>query len=115
VKYLTIAILLMLTMRLPATSAQATDRITVLADTPGSCLKWIYIAEPELKRKKIDLTQYRFRVDEDKDVVYVIFTLLESRRALARARDKLGRDIETGYEIEIDKRTSKIIASYYER
>jgi len=87
-----------------------TMKLEVTAELPGSSLKWIHIAEAEFDRRKLDLDKYRVSVIEERDTVVVILTGLKQPR---NSIGSLGPDL--GYEVEISKRTRKVVRSNYVR
>jgi hypothetical protein len=95
------------------TSGVATAKISqshIMAEMPGSSLKWIHIAEVEFRREGLDLDKYRVSVIEEKNSVVVILTGLKSPKGV---RGSMSPD--PGYEVEISKRELKILHSNYVR
>jgi hypothetical protein len=82
----------------------------VLAEFPGSTLKWVYAAEDELKRKQLNLERYRVSVVEEDVSVTVILVALDAPR---NAMGNLGKT--PGYEVEISKTDLKVLKSHYIR
>ena len=82
----------------------------VVAEFPGSCLKWIRAAEPEFQRKQLDLDKYNISVVEQGNSVVVI---LSSPGSPKGARGSIGA--HPGYEVEVNKRDLKVLRSNYVR
>jgi hypothetical protein len=82
----------------------------VLAEFPGTSLKWIHAAEPVLQEKKIDLDKYTISLLEQADSVTVI---LKSGDSAPGGRGSTGKD--PGFEVEISKKDLKVLRSNYVR
>ncbi len=108
-KILIIAILLGSTLIGSAAMTQ-TGQLGVDAELPGKSLKWIHIAEPQFKREKLDLDKYTVPVFEADDYVAVILTSFDAPR---RSRGSAGT--YPAYEVQISKKTMKIISASYTR
>ena len=80
------------------------------AEFAGSFVKWILAAEPEFRRRDIDLDHYVVLMLEEKDLV--IFSL-RSLDSVENGRGSSGSF--PGFEIEISKEDSRVIRSYYVR
>jgi hypothetical protein len=92
-----------------ASMAQSSAERTV-AKFPGSYLKWIRVAEAEIHRKHLNLDNYIVSViDEDENVAVCI------KSADAPEGSKGSGGSHVGYEVEISKRDSKVVRSYYLR
>jgi len=77
---------------------------------PGPYLKWIHLAEDEFQRKHLNLDNYNVSViDEDKFVTVYI----KSSDAPEGSKGSGGSQV--GYSVEISKKDSKIVKSYYLR
>jgi hypothetical protein len=82
----------------------------VIAEFPGSSLKWIEAAEPEFHRRNLDLGNYIVSVVDHGDSVIVA---LSSPDQPAGARGSVGK--YPGYEVEISKKDMQIVRSNYVR
>jgi hypothetical protein len=82
----------------------------VLAEFPGTSLKWIRAAEPVLQEKKLDLDKYTISLLEQADSVTVI---LKSGDSGPGARGSTGKN--PGFEVEISKKDLKVLRSNYVR
>ena len=82
----------------------------VLAEFPGTALKWIHAAEPVLQEKKLDLDKYTISLLEQGDSVTVI---LKSGDSVQGARGSTGK--YPGFEVEISKKDLKVLRSNYVR
>lgn len=87
-----------------------TNQSNVVAELPGSSLKWIHIAEGEFAREGLDLNKYQVSVVEEKSSVVVMLTGLKPPRA---ARGSVGPD--PGYGVEISKKDHKVLRANYVR
>jgi hypothetical protein len=92
-----------------ASMAQSIAPRTV-AKFPGACLKWIHVAEVETHRKNLNVDNYIVSVVEEDEFVTVI---LKSADAPEGSKGSGGSHV--GYEVEIRKRDSKVMRSYYLR
>jgi len=72
---------------------------------PGSSLKWIHIAEKEFKKRQLDVDKYTVIIVEEDSSVTVILEPPETD----------GIRGPVGYEVEICKKDSRVIGSYYSR
>lgn len=108
-KILAIAMLLGSTLIGSAAMTQ-TGQLGVDAELPGKSLKWIHIAEQQFKREKLDLDKYTVTVFEEEDSVAVILTSFDAPK---RSRGSAGT--YPAYEVEISKKTLKIIRANYTR
>ncbi len=100
------------------TSGVATAKISrsrVVAEMPGSSLKWIHIAEGEFARKGLDLDRYRVSVVEEDDSVVVILTGLKSPKNVRGSRVVGSVGPDPGYEVEISKKDLRVLRSNYVR
>jgi hypothetical protein len=87
-----------------------TSQSRIETQMPGSSLKWIHIAEHEWERKEFDLDKYRVLVVEEENSVTVIL------RGLNEPKGTLGSiGPDPGYEVEISKKTYKVLRSNYVR
>jgi hypothetical protein len=85
--------------------------LVVLAEFPGSSLKWVHIAEPVFQQKKLEIDKYTVTVvDEGGDSVTVILTELGLPDTVRGSGKKY-----PGYEVEISKKDGKVLDSYYSR
>jgi hypothetical protein len=82
------------------------------AQFPGSVLKWIHIAEKEFAKHHLDESQYVVRVWERQDSVTV---LLKNPGHENDLRTKGDPGPLPEYEVEIDRRTLRVIHANYER
>jgi hypothetical protein len=108
-KILAISILLGSTLIGSAAMTQ-TGQLGVDAELPGKSLKWIHIAEQQFKREKLDLDKYTVTVFEEDEHVTVILTSFDAPK---RSRGSAGT--YPAYEVEISKKTMKIIRANYTR
>ena len=82
-------------------------RLNVVAEFPGSYLKWIHIAESEFKQARLNLDDYKIVVlDEDESIIVFIVSLVLPGDPGA---------VKPAYEVEINKKDSKILHSNYAR
>jgi hypothetical protein len=102
---LAIAILLALTVGGSVGMAQE-SQATMSGNIPGSALKYIRIAERVFAQKKINVDDYIVVVREEEDKVTVYL------RDPAQSKDTRGGG---GLAVDIDKKTKKVIKSYYTR
>lgn len=82
----------------------------VVAQLPGHSLKWIEAAEPEFRRRNLDVSNYIVSVVDRPDSVIVA---LSSPDQPEGARGSVGK--YPGYEVEISKKDMKILRSNYVR
>jgi hypothetical protein len=82
----------------------------VVAQFPGSTLKWIEAVEPEFRRRNLDLNNYIVSVVDHRESVVVA---LSSPDQPEGARGSVGK--YPGYEVEISKDGMKILRSNYVR
>jgi hypothetical protein len=108
-KIVAIAILLGSTLIGSAAMTQ-TDQLGVDAELPGRSLKWIRIAEREFARQGLDLDKYTVTVFEEDDSVSVILRAVDQPRNVRGSGGSY-----PGYEVEINKRTKKIVRANYVR
>jgi hypothetical protein len=92
------------------TSMAQSNSQKVIAEFPGSTLKWIEAAEPEFHRRNLDLSNYIVAVVDYGDSVIVA---LSSPDQPAGARGSVGK--YPGYEVEISKNGMKILRSNFVR
>ena len=86
------------------------NSLKVLAEFPGSSLKWIRVAEPEFEREKLDLNKYTISVVDEGDSVAVML------RAADIPKGARGNTAGyPGYEVEISKKDLKVLQSNYTR
>jgi hypothetical protein len=74
------------------------------AEFAGSCVKWILAAEPDFKRRGIDLDHYIVSVLEEKDSVTISLRAFDSRQNVRGSSGSF-----PAYEVEISKKDSKIV------
>lgn len=84
----------------------------VMAEFPGSSLKWVRIAEPEFEQRKLDLDNYTITVVEEDDSVAVILRSPETV-GVPGLRGSTGKF--PGFAVEISKKDRKVIRSNYVR
>jgi len=77
---------------------------------PGVYLKWLRIAEVEIRRKNLDADNYVISVVERAETVTVIFRAVDAPEGT-----KGSGGSHPGYEVEIKKKDSKIVRSNYVR
>jgi hypothetical protein len=87
-----------------------TDDLGIVAQLPGSSLKWIHIAEREFERAGLDLDKYKIIVVEEDNSMIVILKGLNEPKVV---RGSIGQ--YPGYEVEIGKKDLKVIRSNYVR
>jgi len=92
-----------------ASTAQ-TSGTKVIAEFPGTALKWVHAAEPEFERRNLDLAKYNVSVVEERDSVTVALALLDAN---PHARGSSGS--YPGYAVEIGKKDLRVLRSYYVR
>ena len=102
-RILAILILLSPTVIGSAQESQA----TINGNIPGSALKYIHVAERVFARKHINVDAYLVKVFEEGDIVAVILKDPEKE-----ARGVRGGG---GLEVEISKKTMKVIKTGYSR
>jgi hypothetical protein len=83
----------------------------VLAEFPGSSLKWIRVAEPVFIRESLDLDKYTIGVIDYGETVVVSVTILRNDVELRRGHPPA----PPGYEVEISKKDMKVVRSNYIR
>jgi hypothetical protein len=88
--------------------SQTTGPTTVTL--PGAYLKWLHIAETEIRRKNLDADNYVVTVVVREETATVIF---KSADAPEGAKGSGGS--HAGYEVEIKKKDSKVVRSNYVR
>lgn len=84
--------------------------MAIVAQIPGHRLKWIEAAEPEFRRRNLDVNNYIVFVDDAPDSVIVS---LGSPDQPEGARGSAGT--YPGYVVEISKKDMKILRSHYVR
>ena len=105
--WVTVLVISILTLR--ELFAQSTSR-TVIAEFAGSSLKWIHAAEPEFRRRNLNLDKYTVSVLERDDSVTVILSPPDAVKAA------LGSSASyPTFEIEIAKKDMKVVRSNYVR
>jgi hypothetical protein len=62
--------------------------LEVVAQFPGSSLKWIHIAEPEFQQKHLDLDNYTVTVAEHEDSMVVMLTSSDSKEGYRGGRER---------------------------
>jgi hypothetical protein len=80
------------------------------AEFAGSFVKWILAAEPEFKRRGIDLDHYIVSMLDEKDSVTISLRSFDSTET---SRGSSGSF--PGFEVEISKKNSKVMRSNYVR
>jgi hypothetical protein len=76
------------------------------AELPGKSLKWIHIAEPVIARKKFNVDNFTVHVFEEEDKVTVYLTDL-NQPSTTRGGG--------GLNVEISKKSKKVLRTYYSR
>jgi hypothetical protein len=84
--------------------------LRVVAEFPGSYMKWIRAAEPEFQRKQLDLDNYNISVVDQESSVVIVLT---SSDASKEGRGSTGT--HPGYEVEVNKKDQKVARSNYVR
>ena len=82
----------------------------VLAEFPGTSLKWIHAAEPILQERKLDLDKYTISLLEETNSVTVILKSIDSAPG---SRGSTGK--KPSFEVEISKKDLKVLRSNYVR
>jgi len=82
----------------------------VIAEFPGSSLKWIRVAQPEIERQRLNLDKYTVVVTEERDSVTV---MVEAPDIVKGARGNASAFPE--YAVEVSKKDLKVVRSYYIR
>src|SRR4026209_2218664 len=100
-----IVILLALTVSGSVGMAQD-DRATMNGNIPGSALKYIRIAERVFAEKKINVDDFIVAVREEEDTVAVYL------KDPNKPKDERGGG---GLVVQIDKKTKKVLKTYYSR
>ncbi len=77
---------------------------------PGTCLKWLHVAEPRILEEHLKLENYMISVIEEDDHVTVALKSLDAPPGL-----KGGGGTHPGYVVEIRRTDSQIIRSYFLR
>lgn len=90
--------------------AQQQPHVGVLAELPGSLLKWIHIAEPEFERQNLDVSKYVVSVAEDGDSVHVTLTNPHRKQGVRGNPGPLPE-----YDVEIRNRDGKVVRQSYIR
>jgi len=108
-KILVRGMIVIISLGLSTTMAQSNSP-KVLAEFPGTSLKWIHAAEPVLQEKKLDLDKYNITLLEQADSVTVI---LKSADSAPGDRGSTGKN--PGFEVEISKKDLKVLRSNYVR
>ena len=83
--------------------------IKVVAEIPGSVLQWIHVAEPAFAEEKLNIENYKVVVVDYGNTVTVALTC----NATPHARGNMGK--YPGYEVNINKKTKKILNAHYTR
>ena len=83
--------------------------ISVVAEFPGTALKWIHLAEPVFAEQGLDVEKYTVAVSEEGDLV----TVSLSSNTSPGSRGSTGK--YPGYGVTFRKRTGKIHSSAYTR
>jgi hypothetical protein len=100
----------------PVPDGERTSRSSrILAEFPASSLKWIQIAEPEFRRRQLDVEKYVLSVyDVDDDSVGVLLT--EWGLAKQAETGILGNPGKLpGFEVVIGKKDRRIVRANYIR
>jgi hypothetical protein len=82
----------------------------VIAEFAGAPIKWIHVAEPELRRRHLNLDHYMVSVIEEGDSVTVS---LQATDAVEGTRGSSGS--YPAFAVEISKTGLKVVRSYYQR
>lgn len=100
---------------------------TKVVELPGTYLKWIRVAETQLKNQALKVENYVLTISDEKDVLSVSF--VSSDCPAASGRSPMPSQGETyiqlstrgscgtypAYAVEVRKRDSKVVRSYYQR
>ena len=84
--------------------------LEVLAEFPGSSLKWVCIVEPILEQKKLDINNYTVTVVDEGDTVTVIVNSPGLSKNVRGSRGKY-----SAFEVEINKKDQKVVDSHFDR
>jgi len=84
----------------------------VIAAFSGASLKWILAAEPEFKRRKLNLDNYKITVLEQEDSVAISLSSPDASEE-AQGSGSVGK--YPGFEVEIRKKDMKVLRSNYVR
>jgi len=84
--------------------------IRAIAEFPGSSLKWICVAAPEIERQRLNLDKYTVVVTEERDSVTV---MMEAPSTVKGARGNASAFPE--YAVEVSKKDLKVVRAYYIR
>jgi len=82
----------------------------VKTEFPGSCLKWIHLAEVEFEHRNLDVNNYIISVFEKSDSVVISLSSPDQPNG---ARGSTGK--YPGFEVEIGAKNLKILRSNYIR
>lgn len=102
--------LAILVASLQTNGAQQQPHAGVLAELPGSSLKWIHIAEPEFERQNLDVSKYAVSVVEDDDSVHVTLTNPHRKPGVRGNPGPLPE-----YDVEIRRTDGKVVRQSYIR
>jgi len=91
-------------------SMAQSNKFDVITEFPGGYLKWIHIAEPEFKRRNMNLDDYKITV-VDKGESIAVFIV--SSDAPENCMGSCGS--HPAYDVEISKKDSKMIRQNYMR
>ena len=103
IRFLAIVILVMSTGIVSGGKTQQSDS-GLDAELPGRSMKWIHIAERVWARKGINVDNFTVHVFEEDDTITVFLTD-PNQPSTTRGGG--------GLEVEISKKTKKVIRSYY--
>jgi hypothetical protein len=107
IKILAVAILVGSTL-IGSAAMNQTSHLGVAAELPGRSLKWIHIAERVFAREGLKVDDGTIIVDEQEDSVTVMLTELNPSKKIRGSGDP-------GYEVEISKKTKKVVRANYIR
>jgi hypothetical protein len=82
----------------------------VIAEFAGASLKWINVAEPELRRNHLNLDKYIVSVTEEGDSVTVSLLATDAVKGTKGSSGSY-----PAYAVEISKNDLRVVRSYYQR
>jgi len=82
----------------------------VIAEFAGASLKWIHVAEPELRRNHLNLDKYMVSVTEEDDSVTVSLLATDAVKGTKGSSGSY-----PAYAVEISKKDLRVVRSYYQR
>ena len=105
IRFVVIVILVISTVIVSGGRTQDNE-LGVNAELPGKSLKWIHIAERVFARKGIDIEKWTVNVFEEADTI-TVFLRDPNQPSTTRGGG--------GLEVEISKKTKKVLRTFYSR